>query len=247
MLPRTLEPEVMDTPDDARDYDAMDHAEVNRLFVDHLLEALAHSALAVALHERSEPLEILDVGTGTALIPIELCRRGMRCRVTAIDLAGEMLQLAARNVREAGLEARIRLERADSKRLPYPESSFDVVMSNSIVHHIAEPADVLAEMVRVVRMGGLLFVRDLLRPPDTATVERLVEAHAGRENGHQQQLFRQSLHAALTLDEVRQLLRDMSLPPDWAKQTSDRHWTIAGVLETGGTDPSTGLRGRSQS
>ena len=54
MLPRTLEPEVMDTPDDARDYDAMDHAEVNRLFVDHLLEALAHSALAVALHERSE-------------------------------------------------------------------------------------------------------------------------------------------------------------------------------------------------
>ena len=39
MLPRTLEPEVMDSPEEARDYDAMDHAEVNRKFVDDLLAA----------------------------------------------------------------------------------------------------------------------------------------------------------------------------------------------------------------
>lgn len=63
MLARTLEPEVMDTPEEALAYDSMDHADVNRVFVDDFLAA------------DPEAGEILDLGTGTALIPIELCRR----------------------------------------------------------------------------------------------------------------------------------------------------------------------------
>ena len=61
-LPRTLEPEVMDTEEEARDYDAMDHRDVNTRFCDDLLELL----------DGKPPRRALDVGTGTALIPIEL-------------------------------------------------------------------------------------------------------------------------------------------------------------------------------
>src|SRR5579871_5475245 len=63
MLPRVLEPEVMDSLEEARDYDAMDHAQVNRVFVADLLSFWQASGT------------ILDVGTGTAQIPLELCAR----------------------------------------------------------------------------------------------------------------------------------------------------------------------------
>jgi ubiquinone/menaquinone biosynthesis C-methylase UbiE len=227
MLPRTLEPEVMDSAAEARDYDAMDHGEVNRVFVADFLAA------------GGGPGPVLDVGTGTAQIPIELCRQHPGARVTAVDMAGHMLAVARENVRRAGLGGRIALERCDAKRLPFGDGSFAAVMSNSIVHHIARPEAVLAEMVRVVRPGGLLFVRDLLRPDDGATLGRLVDLHAAGANAHQRQMFADSLHAALTLAEVRGLVAGLGFDPATVSQTTDRHWTWAangrrrGRLETG--------------
>jgi ubiquinone/menaquinone biosynthesis C-methylase UbiE len=166
------------------------------------------------------------VGTGTAQIPIEICRRRPRWQIVAVDLADEMLKLASRNVAVAKCGDFIQLQRADAKDLPFVSGEFDAVISNSIVHHIPVPKLAIDEMVRVVRPGGLLFVRDLLRPADATEVERIVEMYAGGENAHQQQMFRDSLHAALTLEEIRDLLEAFGLSPESAAQTSDRHWTI---------------------
>lgn len=213
MLERVLEPEVMDHPDDARDYDAMDHAEVNRRFVDDLL---ATGPLAG---------DWLDLGTGTALIPLELCRRVTAVRVWGIDLAESMLTLGRAHVAADGLAERIHLERVDAKRLPYPTARFAGVMSNSIVHHLGAPAGALAEAVRVCTSGGRLFFRDLLRPASEAELARLVEAHAAGANRHQRQLFADSLRAALTLDEMRGLVSDLGYAPAGVLATSDRHWT----------------------
>ena len=228
MLPRTLEPEVMDTAEEAADYDAMDHSEVNRRFVDDLLAAADGSALSERLAGDGDQVRVLDVGTGTALIPIELFRRPVSATVWAVDLAAGMLILGEQNVRDAAMHGRVLLEQADAKVLPYSDGEFDIVMSNSIIHHIPEPIDSLREMIRVLRPGGLLFVRDLLRPKTDAEVESLVETYAGNESNSAKQLFRQSLHAALTVDEVRQLLTGCAWPADDVSQTTDRHWTIAG-------------------
>src|SRR5947199_6257632 len=170
MLPRVLEPEVMDSAEEARDYDAMDHAAVNRVFVADFL---------AVWHGRGP---VLDVGAGTAQIPIELCRQAPAVEVVAVDLAEHMLRVGRENVRRAGLEQRLRLERCDAKQLPFAAGSFAAVISNSIVHHIPEPAKVLAEMVRVVAPGGVLFVRDLLRPTDDDAVRHLVTTYAGDAN-----------------------------------------------------------------
>jgi ubiquinone/menaquinone biosynthesis C-methylase UbiE len=213
MLPRTLEPEVMDSAAEACDYDAMDHHEVNRVFVADLLAAGA----------RYGP--VLDVGTGTAQIPIELCRQHAGARVTAVDMAGHMLEVARDNVRRAGFADRIVLERCDAKRLPFGDGSFAAVMSNSIVHHIPRPEAVLAEMVRVLRPGGLLFVRDLLRPEDEMALRQLVDRYAVGANAHQRQMFGDSLHAALTLAEIRDLVAGLGFDPATVRQTTDRHWT----------------------
>ena len=80
-------------------------------------------------------------------------------------------------------------------------------------------------MVRVVVPGGLLFVRDLLRPPDEMTLRRLVATYAGDANAHQRQMFADSLHAALTLPEIRSLVAALGFDPTTVRQTTDRHWT----------------------
>jgi ubiquinone/menaquinone biosynthesis C-methylase UbiE len=213
MLQRVLEPEVMDTREEARDYDAMDHGAVNRLFVADFL----------AVWDGGNP--ILDVGTGTAQIPLELCRHASAARVVAIDRAQEMLCVAQDNVRRAALEERLHLEVCDAKSMPYGDHSFAAVISNSIVHHIPEPHRVLAEMLRVLRLGGTLLVRDLRRPPDETALQQLVDQYAGAASPHQQQMFRDSLHAALSLAEIRQLVAGLGRDSSSVQQTSDRHWT----------------------
>jgi ubiquinone/menaquinone biosynthesis C-methylase UbiE len=146
-------------------------------------------------------------------------------KVVGVDLAEHMLIVGRHNVRLAGLEERIRLERCDAKGLPYEGGSFGAVISNSIVHHIPQPAGVLAEMVRVAALGGVLFVRDLLRPVDDATVQRLVATYAGGANAHQRQMFEDSLRAALTLAEIRDMVSGLGYDGGQVRQTTDRHWT----------------------
>jgi ubiquinone/menaquinone biosynthesis C-methylase UbiE len=213
MIPRTLEPEVMDSVDDARDYDAMDHAEVNHVFVLDFLAAW----------DSANP--VLDVGTGTAQIPIELCLRHPFAEVVAIDLAEHMLELARENVRRTGFVPRIRLDRENARSMSFADGALAAVMSNSIVHHIPEPTFVIGEIVRVCRPGGTIFVRDLMRPPDEDTVRRFVEAYAGGANEHQRRLFADSLRAALTVAEMQALVAARGFDPNTVRATSDRHWT----------------------
>jgi ubiquinone/menaquinone biosynthesis C-methylase UbiE len=213
MLERILEPEVMDSPAEAVDYNAMDHSEVNRQFVADLLAA------------RADLGDTLDLGTGTALIPIELCQVAAHARITGVDAAAHMLQVGQQNIARVGLTDRIELALVDAKRLPYSEGRFSAVLSNSIVHHIPEPIVVLREAVRVCTSGGLLFFRDLLRPHDETTLRGLVETYAIGANDHQRQMFADSLHAALTIEEIRNLVATLGFARETVQATSDRHWT----------------------
>jgi len=214
-MDRVLEPEVMDTAEEAAEYDAMDHAGVNRRFCEDLLAA------------EPDPKRVADIGTGTALIPIELCRQHPRVRVVAADLAEHMLAKAAQNVKAAGLEERIELVKVDAKASGLQRGGFDVVMSNSIVHHIPDPAKALADMLSLVAPGGLLFVRDLERPEDDAAVQKLVETYAANETKKARDLFEASLRAGLRLDELATMLSPLGVGSAALSRTSDRHWTLA--------------------
>ncbi len=215
-MKRVLEPEVMDTAEDAAEYDAMDFAAPNGRF--------AEDALAL-LGERPGA-EVLDVGTGTADIPVRMLRRDARLRVVGVDLAGEMLRLAARKVADAGLSAQCSLERVDGKALPFDAGRFDMVMCNSAVHHVPEPIALLRELARVVRPGGAVIVRDLIRPETTEEAWATVERVAAGDGPRQKQLFFDSLCAALTLEEVAALAREAGLGDARVARVSDRHWTL---------------------
>jgi ubiquinone/menaquinone biosynthesis C-methylase UbiE len=213
MLARILEPEIMDSEQEVIDYDSMDHVEVNRRFVADLIASGADLS------------DVLDLGTGTAQIPIELCRTVENARLTGADAAANMLRVGKANVAEADLPDRIELQLLDAKQLPYVAGRFSTVMSNSIVHHIPNPLAVLEEAVRVCAPDGTLFFRDLMRPDDVASLDYLVATYAADANEHQRQMFRDSLHAALTLDEIRGLISSLGFPQETVVATSDRHWT----------------------
>jgi ubiquinone/menaquinone biosynthesis C-methylase UbiE len=217
MLARVLEPEVMDTPEEARDYDAMDHAAVNRAFAEDFLNAWTGRN------------PVLDVGTGTAQIPIAICRLSPLAEIVAIDLADHMLELARRNVERAGLADRIQVAKADAKRFAAGDGAYGAVVSNSIIHHIPDPATAFEEMNRVCAPRGVLFVRDLVRPDDEATLARLVDTYAAGANDHQRKMFADSLRAALTLVEVQDFVGALGYPPETVTQTTDRHWTWATI------------------
>jgi ubiquinone/menaquinone biosynthesis C-methylase UbiE len=220
-----LEPEVMDTAEEAADYDAMDHRAVNGAFCIDFLEAAG----------RLKIKRILDVGTGTALIPIDLCSRAPGVTVVAIDLATHMIALASANVERANLQDRISLELRDAKSAGWSDGEFDAVISNSIVHHIPEPVEALAEMWRLVGNGGALFVRDLFRPKDDVRVEALVEKYApeGDERDNRQRaLFEASLRAALAPNEIEDAAKRAGIMNARITISSDRHWTLFAARDT---------------
>jgi SAM-dependent methyltransferase len=238
MIQRILEPELMDSAEDAREYDAMDHSVVNAQFVTDLLAALQKGESPNYRPTTSQPsdssaaiigpvsfLRVSDLGAGTGQIPIELARRAPTIHVTAVDAARSMLPLASRNIDVAGLTDRIEFVLADAKHLPFDSESFPAVISNSIVHHIPNPHEVITEAVRVTAPGGLLFHRDLARPAGEAELRHLVETYAGDATPYQRKIFAESLRAALTADEMGDIVAMFGFARDSVSMTSDRHWT----------------------
>ena len=212
-MQRVLEPEVMDTLQEAVEYDAMDFTEVNTAFAERAIQLGPSIA------------KVLDAGTGTARIPILIGQKCPKWQITGIDLAQSMLQIGLNNVKEAGLQHQVALELVDAKQLPYPDGLFDIVISNSLIHHLPNPLPFLKELNRVLKPTGAILIRDLIRPPSEEIMNTLVESIGTEYDEHQKMLFRDSLHAAFTLDEVNQLISDAGLEGVTVYQSSDRHWT----------------------
>lgn len=212
-MQRVLEPEVMDAQEEAIEYDAMDFTEVNTAFAKRAIQLAPSIA------------KVLDAGTGTARIPILICQECPQWQIIGIDLAESMLQIGLKNVQEASLEQQVTLELVDAKQLPYPDGQFDMVISNSLIHHLPNPAPFLQELKRILKPTGAILIRDLIRPASKEVMNALVESIGTEYDEHQKMLLRDSLQAAFTLDEVNQLISDAGLEGMTVYQSSNRHWT----------------------
>ncbi|MFA7237131.1 MAG: class I SAM-dependent methyltransferase [Phycisphaeraceae bacterium] len=221
-MDRRLEPEVMADPAEAAEYDAADFSIPNAAFIERLVELGAGGVM-------------LDVGTGNGLIPPLVAQRIPRSRILGVDLSQAMLDVAERHRRESREQHRITFQPADAAALPFDDGAFDAVFSNTILHHLPTPRaeQMLVECWRVLRTGGVLLIRDLFRPRDEDEVESLVELHAGDQSPHARQLFRQSLQAAFTPDELRKMIGDLKIPAQVVIDT-DRHASIQTSQKTSG-------------
>lgn len=105
----------------------------------------------------SEDSEVADVGTGTGFVAAGIAPRVKR--VTGIDSAPAMIEVARENLRALGL-SNVDLAVGDVARLPLEDGSVDAAFANMVLHHAEDPVAMLREMTRVVRPGGTVAVTD---------------------------------------------------------------------------------------
>lgn len=108
------------------------------------------AAKLVKFAQVGEGQRVLDVGCGTGVVALTAVRRG--ARVSGLDLTPALLERARHNAEVAGVD--IDFTEGDAEALPYPDASFDVVLSQFGHMFAPRPAVALKEMLRVLRPGG---------------------------------------------------------------------------------------------
>lgn len=222
-MDRVPEPELMDDPVQARAYDEADFAEPHQRVVD------AFGVRFPGFGADGGP-RVLDLGCGPGDVTVRFARAHPTATVLGVDGAAAMLALGRRRVAAEGLGARVRLERV---HLPVPPAAwsgrhFDAVVSNSLLHHLRDPAVLWETVLAVTRPGSAVFVADLRRPADEAGVDALVARYAAGEPHVLRRDFRASLRAAFTPDEIVAQVAAAGLGHLSVDVEGDRHVVVWG-------------------
>jgi SAM-dependent methyltransferase len=217
---RVAEPELMDTPEQARAYAAADFSQPHQAFVTHFRDCFPGFTAG----------RVLDLGCGPADVTVRFARAYPKAHLRGVDGAQAMLDEGTRLVQRTGLGERVTLELV---RLPSPSlagAEYDAVISNSLLHHLADPAVLWSSIEAAARPGAPVFVMDLRRPPSTGAVQRLVDEYAADESPVLRDDFYRSLCAAYTPEEVRSQLVSAALHQLRVDVFSDRHLVVYGTI-----------------
>lgn len=217
---RLPEPEPMDLEEEASAYAAADFSEVNEAFVERLVELAPGSPVLTAL----------DMGTGPADIPVRLARHKPHWSIAALDVSLAMLRLGHDALRASDAPPPITLVQSDGKVLPFADDAFDVIFSNSILHHITGTAQLWSEVRRVAKPQALVFFRDLMRPATKSAAHAIVSLYAATESQLLQEEYYRSLLSAYTVEEVTLQLRQAGLDTLNVAAVTDRHLDIFGTV-----------------
>jgi 2-polyprenyl-3-methyl-5-hydroxy-6-metoxy-1,4-benzoquinol methylase len=216
---RTLEPELMDDPEQALVYARADFEEENQGFIDRFREYFP---------EFTEG-HVLDLGCGPGDIPVRFARALSSCRITGVDASEPMIGLAGVAVKQAGLADRItfRCERFQGVSLVEPA---DAAVSNSLLHHVPNPLQFWYRLRQLVKPGSPVLVMDLLRPDSPEEAQAIVDRYAAKEPEILRRDFYRSLLASFTEDEVAAQLAEMNLSRLIVDVPDDRHWVVGGII-----------------
>lgn len=219
-LARTPEPELMDSEAQVDAYASADFSTSNQWFVDQLVERF---------QPRPERGDLVDLGCGPGDICIRVAHALPAWQIEGVDAGANMLATARRVVAQSGLEKRIQFTLARLPDTALDTRAFDCVVSNSLLHHLPDPDTLWRAVRQVAAPGAWVQVMDLDRPETAEQADALVELHSGDEPEVLKADFRNSLHAAWRVGEVREQLDRAGLSLDCEK-VSDRHWLVSGRI-----------------
>lgn len=146
---------------------------------------------ALPLYEFGLPpgSKILDAGCGIGVCSRYYARKGYE--VHAIDITPRAVEITQRSFDLYGLQGQVRL--GNVEELPYPDRSFDGLVSNGVIHHTPDTEKAVAEFYRVLKPGGIalccVYYRNLLlRPPLWAVTKRLLPLALKKRQGRERML-----------------------------------------------------------
>lgn len=220
-MQRIPEPELMNDEAQALAYAQADFDEPHDMFI---------QAFNDTFPEAEVSSHILDLGCGPADISIRFARAYTGCEIDGLDGAPRMLALGKLAIQKAKLQDRIHLLEGILPGANPPRDNYDVIISNSLLHHLHQP-DVLWESIKQFGMpGSRIFIMDLMRPETEKVARELVDLYAGEEPQVLREDFYHSLCAAFLPEEIRSQLALAGLSHFEVKILSDRHLLVFGAL-----------------
>jgi SAM-dependent methyltransferase len=230
-MQRIPEPELMDEPAQVQAYAAADFSSSDQAMVDRL----------AALCDEDPGACLLDLGCGPGNISFRLARRWPGARVVGLDGAAAMLAVAEeRLAREQDLRGRLSFLRA---LLPLTEplppalaerlaeaGRFTAVLSNSLLHHLHDPAALWSTLPRLAAPGCFVYLQDLRRPADPQALEGLVAAQMAAAPEVLCRDYRASLYAAFSPEEVAVQLAEAGLAGLRVAPLGERYLEVWGRL-----------------
>lgn len=212
----------MDEVDQALAYAEADFSEPNALFL-RLLDELEPGVLNGA--------RALDLGCGPADIALQFLKAYPGAECDALDGSDAMLAHARRALGELpGLAGRCRLLHDVLPSAQIPKSAYDLVLSNSLLHHLHDPQVLWATVHDAAKPGAIVLIMDLMRPPSAGWAASLVATYAANVPEVLRKDFRNSLFAAFEPKEVVAQLKEAGLTGLEVGVVSDRHLAVLGRL-----------------
>ncbi len=218
---RTPEPELMLGEEQARAYYQADFEESHSHFIE---------LFADRFPEENAAGSVLDLGCGPADISLRFARSYPQTVIHGVDGSEAMLKFGHEAVSRQGLEERVKLIHCTLPTMELPGKAYDVVISNSLLHHLRDPQVLWETIKQFARPEAPVFIKDLMRPSSRDQARDLTETYAAEEPEILKQDFYHSLRAAYRSDEVQSQLQEAGLKRFSVEVVSDRHIIIWGRL-----------------
>jgi ubiquinone/menaquinone biosynthesis C-methylase UbiE len=176
------------------------------------LAASLGCGVPTAVADLREGETVLDLGSGAGVDVLISARRvGPSGKVIGLDMTDEMLDLARRNAKQAGV-SNVEFRKGYIEAIPLPDASIDVVISNCVLNLSADKLTVLREAARVLRGGGRLAISDVIADPDMDSATRA-----------DMQQWTGCIAGALTRQDFEQALADAGLRGIEVRETHRVH------------------------
>ena len=221
MMERTPEPELMNEEEQAKAYAYADFSEPHNLFIETFQEKFPGFSFNDIF---------LDLGCGPCDVTRRMANAYPDAGFHAVDGASEMLKYGQQLNYKTGLSEKIKLIKGCLPEVELPQQFYHAIISNSLLHHLHDPFVLWEFIQQHAKPYAHVFVMDLMRPVDEHTVSFLVNEYAADEAEVLKKDFKNSLHAAFTLKEVREQLDEMGLSQLQVEEVSDRHMIIYGNM-----------------
>jgi ubiquinone/menaquinone biosynthesis C-methylase UbiE len=150
---------------------------------------------------------VLDIGTGSGRLAIELARvKNCDFDVVAVDISENMILKAKENARRAGVADKIKFMVGTAAALPFADNSFDIVISYASLHHWFEPVTVLNEVARMTGEKGFAVIRDNKRVYQNPLWKAIIWLMTRFMNRRHRENWPKVILASYTIPEVRKML-----------------------------------------
>ncbi|MBB4010405.1 class I SAM-dependent methyltransferase [Allorhizobium taibaishanense] len=220
MMPRIAEPERM--------------TEEEEIFYAKADYSAPHEALAreIASTVGTGAKWAIDIGCGPGDVLLRLRKLAPDWVLFGADISARMLSLASEDQEQrlTADETPVNWLLGNGKDLALPDTLFDVAISNSVLHHVADPVAFWKQIRRITKSGAHVFVRDLRRPDSEAEAQAIIDRNIPNESEVVRTHYFSSLLSSYTVAEVRAQLQEANLSSLEVIELADRYLSVQGKV-----------------